>query len=991
MSENADSPPVVLIQPVTETITKWFFPLLLALLYIILFVVSISAQSDTGSITGIVNDEDGQALSGVALFAKDRETGIEKKVHTAPDGQFYISTLRPGTYDITATLEGFGTTRQQGITVSVGSRITTKIVLLPHKEELVEVTAANQSTDTTRSHISDVVGQQKIQDLPLNGRNFLELAFLTPGNFAAPNFDPTKTRIVEVATPGSMGRGANVIVDGVDDNDEFVGGVLQNFSQDAIGEFQMLTSRFSAETGRSASSAINIVTKSGTNDTHGTAFIFYRDDSLQAKNPLLSKSDNEPPFDRQQAGFTLGGPIIRDKAFWFASLEYLNEDGAVSAGTRDVAAQQIVTTLAPTPVDDFLLTVRTDWKTGNSDNIFGRYSFQQNTITSKGYVLFSAPLSDISNFQEASNHLHSGVFGWTKLASSNIINEFRVGEMNFFNLLDSQAEPPELSFPSIVVGKNAIVPQRTHLNRFQIKDDLTWTIGEHLFKAGSEIQRVDTDFFINDVYGGSIVLSENFAQKDRNGDGVKNDNDIPVIYAIRNTAGESFIPNVDNSFLAFYVQDDWRIRDGLTLNLGLRYELDTASNGANDLNEQERLHFYPNDDGIRKRDKNNIAPRIGFAWDIRNDGTLLVRGGYGLYYDRITLQIPTYERLLNGVNVDFLGTGDALLGDPFAGEPANTPAGILILSNNMEIPRSQQFSIGIEHTLWREINMSADYISSRGDHFLTLREVNHPRVDIQVNPEINDNVQEIASIADINYNGLLVSATKRFGSYFQVQASYTLARMQNWNNDEQQPTIGFDAADPSKDQGRAEHQDTHRLVLNGIYRMSNGFQIAGIFTYASGIPFDIKTNRDFLGDGYMDRFPLLPRNAGGAEVRTGVELNHWINVFNTSNDPAIVAMRQHCGCTLPLVDPNLQFTDNFINLDLRFSKNFIFGKYQLEPILELFNVFNITNIRGSQVNNLSGYQTNMEAADFGKPFSTAGGAFGQGGPFAVQLAIRFQF
>ena len=140
-----------------------------------------------------------------------------------------------------------------------------------------------------------------------------------------------------------------------------------------------------------------------------------------------------------------------------------------------------------------------------------------------------------------------------------------------------------------------------------------------------------------------------------------------------------------------------------------------------------------------------------------------------------------------------------------------------------------------------------------------------------------------------------------------------------------------------------------------------------------------------------DRFPLLPRNAGGREVQTGAELNEWILLFNTSNDADIVAMRQTCGCVLPLVDPNLKFTDNFLNLDLRFSKIFTVGKYTLEPIVELFNVFNITNIKGSFRDDFAGYFKNIEIDNFGQPVSTAGGAFGQGGPFAVQLAVRFRF
>ncbi len=299
--------------------------------------------------------------------------------------------------------------------------------------------------------------------------------------------------------------------------------------------------------------------------------------------------------------------------------------------------------------------------------------------------------------------------------------------------------------------------------------------------------------------------------------------------------------------------------------------------------------------------------------------------------------------------------------------------------------------MGFQRLLFEDFTVSIDYSGALGDHFIVNREVNHPRLGVQVNPNINDSVIETVSIADTSYDGLLVSANKRFGTNLQFQLAYTLARAENWSNDDQSIFLGFDIADPSKDQGRAEFVEKHRLVFSGIYQLPRNFMISGIFTYGSGVPFDIRTNQDFLGDGSPDRFPLLPRNAGGSEVQTGAELNEWILLFNTSADPEIVAMRQTCGCILPLVNPNLKFTDDFLNLDLRFSKIFTVGEYTLEPIIEFFNVFNITNIKGFFRDDFAGYFKNIESDNFGQPFSTAGGAFGQGGPFAVQLAVRLRF
>jgi len=964
-------------------------------LFILLSLINpLFAQNDTGSIAGIVHDDEGKPIPGVTVTARDQQTGIEKRTQTSADGFYYLTSLRPSVYDVTATLEDFGSGSEQNIVVNVGTRVSVNVIVSSRRVEQEVEVVSSAIPETTQSHVGDIVTQNQVESLPLNGRNFIDLAFLVPGNSPAVSFDNTKARFVNVTSAGDQGRGANVIVDGADNNDEEVGGVLQNFSEDGIAEFQVLTSRFSATVGRSGAGAINVITKSGSNDLHGSAFLFYRDDALQKKDPILESGDEEPPFDRQQFGFTSGGPFVKDKAFWFGSFEYTNEDAVTASAFRDVPNAMVRSTLSPTPTNELLLTSRADFKWNDNNNIFGRYSFQGNTILGKGAgFLFNAPTSDPSNFQSAENRIHSGVFGWTRILSNSTINEMRVAEIHFQNEITAQSDSPELFFPSIATGRNSLLPQRTRSNSFQVKDDFTWTSGNHLIQFGGELQRLDNDFLVDFARQGTVLLAEDFASADLNGDGKVDDNDIPVIVALRsNTAAIPFIPNLDNNFIAMYIQDDWHIRNNLTLNLGLRYELDTQSNGANEKNLNERVIFYPDDPGKRERDKKNFGPRLGFAWDVQGNGKTLVRGGYGLYYDRIVLITTGGERLANGKNLSLQLYVDSLLENPFA-NPVPAAGQVNILSNDLQNPRVQQFNVGFQKQLFEDLNISIDYAGSRGDHFIVNREVNHPRKDVQVNPDINDSVIETTSIAKTSYDGLLFSANKRFSSNLQFQFTYTLARAENWSNDDQSIflTGAFDIADPSKDQGRAEFVEKHRLVISGIYHAPHNFQISGIFTYASGVPFDIRTNQDFLGDGMADRFPLLPRNAGGREVQTGAELNEWIQLFNSSMDPEIVAMRQTCGCFLPLVDPNLKFTDNFLNLDLRFSKRFTIRNYNLEPMIELFNVFNITNIKGTFRDDFAGYFKNMEEDSFAKPFSTAGGAFGQGGPFAVQLAVRFEF
>jgi hypothetical protein len=269
------------------------------------------------------------------------------------------------------------------VTLNVGEVPAINVTLKPAgAQETVVITPGEVlSVDTNTSQISGVINERTLTNLPLNGRNFLDLAFLIPGNAPAPNYDPTKTTTIEVSSAGQLGRGGNIAVDGADNNNDVVGGTLQNFPQDGIGEFQIATNRFSAEIGRSASSAINIVTKSGGNDFHGAGAFYYRNSRLSSVLPTLDRSlvqtSGRPPFDREQYAASIGGPIRRGRAWFFAAFEYRNQDGVVITGVRDLAARRVVTSFSPAPLNDLLFTGRGDWQVGKNDRMAFRYSDQR--------------------------------------------------------------------------------------------------------------------------------------------------------------------------------------------------------------------------------------------------------------------------------------------------------------------------------------------------------------------------------------------------------------------------------------------------------------------------------------------------------------------------------------------------------------------------------------------------------------------------------------
>ena len=319
--------------------TKWNFWILASVILLslsnVIGPVRAAAQVPTTTVNGIVTDPHGATVYGAKVSASNRATGVVRETTSNSDGLYAIPDLPAGNYDVSIVAAGFATREFAGVALEPGRATTLDAQLeLASVSSTVNVTDAGQTVELTESMIQGQITSTTIETLPLNGRNFLELAYLIPGNRPAPNFDPTKTNTLEVSSAGGFGRGGNINVDGGDNNDEVVGGTLANFPQDSVQEFQIATARFTAEVGRSGNSIINIVTKSGTNDYHGSAFLFERNRNLQARPATLDPSSPTPPFDRQQYGGSIGGPIVKDKTFWFASGEYRHQNSAVLTGER---------------------------------------------------------------------------------------------------------------------------------------------------------------------------------------------------------------------------------------------------------------------------------------------------------------------------------------------------------------------------------------------------------------------------------------------------------------------------------------------------------------------------------------------------------------------------------------------------------------------------------------------------------------------------------
>jgi outer membrane receptor protein involved in Fe transport len=971
-------------------------------------------QSAAATLKGVVTDPNGAVVSGAVVTLTQESTGVTREVTTDGEGLYTLTNLAAGDYRLEVKKTGFRVL-PLNVTLRVGQSTTLNVSLeLPMViDDSVTVTDAGSLIDQTSSKVDGVIGAREIANLPLNGRNFLELALLAPGNAPAPNFDPTKSNTVVVSSAGQLGRGGNVTVDGADSNDDVVGGQVQNISQDAVQEFQIATNRFSAQLGRSGSSVINVVTKSGTNELHGSAAAYFRGSLFQGLPATFDRTVGEkPPFDREQYSFTLGGPLKKDRAWFFGSVEYRNQDGAVLVGARDLASRSIRRTFADAPLDDLLSTERLDWQASDRDHLFFRYSLQREDDVAASTL--DRAIGSASQRQASTNNTHSLLANYTRVLTARDVNSFNFSYSTFFNDIEPVAPGPQLTFPSIQDGASFRVPQGTKQRRLQFGDALTLVRGNHTINVGGEAQRVLGDFDLRVFQQGRIEFIEDFPDFDRNGDGRVDDNDLLFSVTLRSghPTQALVIPDANSTYLAGFIQDDWRVRPNLTLNFGLRYELDTDVKNVSRVGQLNPL-VLPFLRGERTRDKNNFGPRAGFNYSTA-DGRTSFHGGYGIYYDRITLEVQSLERGLDGralpIEVragNLFFVPEQCLFNPACGQfppPAPTLAnpftgfiltgagasGINIIDNGMQNPMVQQFNVGVQRQFGEDYVLRADYLHNFGTHFIIGRTVGQVFNPVVGGP---DAVVNLESSVKTKYDGLLLSFEKRFSRRHQFRASYTLSKAFNYANDDQIPFSNgpLNPANLQLEYGPTPNDQRHRFAFAGVLDLPAGFRVAPILTLASGVPMDI------LLPGGGQRIPQLQRNAGGRLFKTGAELNDFIRQINAAGGVG--------GQPLPLVRDDARFNDLFSSFDVRLSKAFRLGEsVRVEPMVEAFNLFNVTNVLGFSKSNYSGFSNVLvrdsndpsspgflRSSSFGRPVTTAGGVFGSGGPRAFQFAARVTF
>jgi hypothetical protein len=879
----------------------------------VLFLISLPlpAQSVIGAaaLNGTITDPSGAAVPNAKIMVTNTATGLVRATQTSDVGLYNLTGLPVGNYDLSADAPGFKTARRTAIPLQVGAVATIDIRLeVGNVQETVSVESEAPVVETTRTSAAANVTEKAVANLPVNGRNFIDFTLLTPGVVR----DVRGTGDLSFA--GQRGTSNSLLVDGADSNNLFFGQATGRtgfrpyaFSEDAVQEFQVNTSGYSAEVGRAGGGTINMVTKSGTNAFHGTLFEFYRDKSLNANTFTNNRSGvRKLPYHFNQFGGTLGGPIKRDKLFFFFSYD----------GQRNTANQVLAPNIAPTGaalaalqqylqpylvgLDNNVYLGKVDWNISQNDRVSVRYNASRYTGVNQENPGPTSALQHTGDNQVNTDNLaasYTRVIG-TKMVWDTRFNFLRDNEPGLAN-----SSGPEVSIINgIIFGRNNFSPRYTNTRGYQPVNSLSYATGRHIFKFGLDINIERADNYFPGFFSGGFVFPSyaTFLAAQ------------PSTYqqGFSSTGTDAPISHPDVNEWAFYGQDTWRVTDRLTLNLGLRYDLfayrqpDTLNSNAGLIAANLRTNVIPDD-------HTNVGPRAGFAYKPFNDDKTVLRGGYGIFYARTPGLLLSTAILQNGIDVltyvlsSNLPAYPNTLTTPPAGGLA--PPNINVVAPNFRTSEVEQWNFQVERKLGSNYALTIGYLGVHGLHLTRSRDINlfpavltqgtlstggsvqywrHPGTNgpARPNPAFG-RITLFDSGADSSYNGAFIQVTKRFSRNFQVLGSYTLSKAIDTapdgtsvvtGNAGDDAKVAQDTLQPSLERGSSVNDIRNRFVLSAVWDLNyansissaplkallGGWTLSTISQLQSGQHVNVGTTGDPGNDGnnFNDRAPLFGRN-----------------------------------------------------------------------------------------------------------------------------------
>src|SRR5215510_6694678 len=646
---------------------KFYCRLLSAGFLLVCFLVLPAyTQVSTADITGHVTDQQGRVVPGATITATNKGTGVARTATTDDAGDYTITQLPPGKYDLSVEARSFSKALAQDFELNVGAKVTRNFELQPGEiTATVSVSAEAAAVNTTTSELGKSITPTELQTFPLLNRTFANLSIVAPEARPVGTFDPTKTHVGNVAFSGGDGRQVDVNVDGGDNKDNVVGSLLQNFAYEGIQEFQVLEHRWTAESGRSVGGVVNVVSKSGSNDLHGSGFFNFRNQSLRTKDFFEKQTtDPKPKYNREEYGGSVGGPLVKDKIFFFTAFERFRERQNLLVNPAllpEIAAIPGVTASStiPLPYNDTLLTVKVDHHYSDKTTLLFRFAYQKNDSPNDQ---FDPGLpSDLTGGNLNNNRLYSVLGSHTYMFSSTKLNTFSFHYQDFKNAILGITTNPNIVFPSVQTGANVNVPQETIERKFQFRDDFSLLKGKHAVKFGANYIRTELQgFFFFGANGYQIFFFDNPLA-------IKNNlhtTNCPTVPANQGCYPQGFAtPGAVREVtfntgsgdtgqppfhqLALYYQDDYRVTPRLTLNLGVRWDanirmlIDQTNNRTirllSQLNNQRARALTADTDQLKNTTSSltEFQPRVGFAWDVKGTGRTVIRGGYGIFYDQI--------------------------------------------------------------------------------------------------------------------------------------------------------------------------------------------------------------------------------------------------------------------------------------------------------------------------------------------------------------------
>ena len=952
---------------------------------------SVAAQQNA-TVQGTVVDESQSVMPGATVTAIEINTGVQSVAVVEADGRYRFDNVAPGRYKIRLELSGFATTELTDIELLVGQNVTVPRVVMKvaSLEETVTVTSQAPLVDVTRAQVAGNIDRRQMAELPLQGRNWQELSLMVKGI--------TANSISN--TPGVSDDQYQLNLDGQQITQRVAGSGFgePKLSREAIAEFQVVTNLYDITQGRSTGIQVQAISRSGTNDMHGSTYGFFRSDRFNEADPVKG---TVLPYEDQQAGFTWGGPVIKDKIHFFGSYEY--ERNPLTAVLTPTALPNQTWQMPSNTVQGSLLG-RVDYQQSAKNN----YSFRVQRWTSDNPFLISSGGTHPS-MAESAKYYSTNIFGtWTHVVSNNLMVQVKLGidRFSWYNdpipsnnaqFYNTPFGVPVFQFPTLTMGGQQNYPNYTWQDEYQGRLDINWHKGKHEIKIGAELLK-DRDTKVWDLnrrgtyvfnkLPPAALLDADFPANSWNNPATWNISNLqPYLQEFDIFFNRDFLVDVPRPYTAAWFGDNWRATDKLTVNMGIRYDLDWAGLDPPRVTDKPILINNGIDNGdfgykTGTRDKLAFGPRGGFVYNVGGRNDLVIRGGTGIYYNFPVSNVTYRQQFYNtSVTAVFLPTDKNFsMANPTGGVTADQvlsgavplpPQQTTIIAPDYRDPFGWQSSIGFQKQLGATMSFDVDLTDLEELRQVRSRDVNlfydpvtgynkDPAIFGRPNPAYGLD-QWLTSDGKTQSRLLSSSFTRRFSHNFQAGATYTRTLSMKDN------TTGFgylanNQFDPNADWAQSTGFQRDTLRANGIINLPWQFAVAGSFFYGSGSHYNASsssspyskpgTNRLNIGAPITIPAAILDRWEGPAVIATG---SVWPR-------DALVGLPLH-------------------KVDLRLTSHIkVVNNVKVELLAEVFNVFNWSNY-GS-------YNTTITSASFGQPLANSGNAYV---PREGQFGVRVVF